>query len=332
MTSSEVFPAGISWAVTFSSGWSAFHALTICLPQAISSGLFDSQTLIGPVAAAASPEPPESPPQPAVIPSASMVRVAVTTFVLMCFSIRFCAGGTVSSWLVPTLAGPARGRWSRGRRGAAAASSTSVAGRWSISSSRRRAAARPQPMTSLQTVVSGRLDVGGELGVLVAGDRELVRARRSPREAATDEPGDGHQVVGVDDRGGRVGQVEQRRGWPRLRPRRRSRLSTQGPVGQPGPGAGRPPRPRGATGRGPSRTGRRRGRSGCARAPRGARRRRRCRARRRRRPRASRTSAGPVRRSPRAVRARRAGPGAASSTYRSVRKTPSTRPSSLSRR
>ena len=54
MTSSEVLPAGISWAVTFSSGCAAFHSLTIALPQAISSGLLESQTLIGPFAERAS--------------------------------------------------------------------------------------------------------------------------------------------------------------------------------------------------------------------------------------------------------------------------------------
>src|SRR3954452_22433525 len=66
ITSSEVLPAGISWAVTFSLGWSAFQAATICLPQAISSGLFDIQILIAPVEDEASPASPESPPQAAV--------------------------------------------------------------------------------------------------------------------------------------------------------------------------------------------------------------------------------------------------------------------------
>ncbi len=74
MTSSDVCPAGISWAVTSSSGFSAFHSLTIALPQAISSGLFDSHTLIGPVADVAPSESPLSPPQAAVMPSASMVE------------------------------------------------------------------------------------------------------------------------------------------------------------------------------------------------------------------------------------------------------------------
>ena len=51
MTSSEVLPAGISWAVTFSLGFFAFQAATIALPQASSSGLLDSQILIAPLVA-----------------------------------------------------------------------------------------------------------------------------------------------------------------------------------------------------------------------------------------------------------------------------------------
>src|SRR6476619_2162090 len=70
MTSSEVLPAGISCAVTFSDGWAEFHSATIALPQAISSGLFDSHTLMGPDALCASLEP-DPPPQAAVMPSAS---------------------------------------------------------------------------------------------------------------------------------------------------------------------------------------------------------------------------------------------------------------------
>src|SRR3954470_6116298 len=71
ITSSEVLPAGISWAVTFSFGCAEFHWATIALPQAISSGLFDSHTLMGPVEDCASPEPEPPPPQAAVIPRAS---------------------------------------------------------------------------------------------------------------------------------------------------------------------------------------------------------------------------------------------------------------------
>ena len=48
ITSSLVRPAGISWAVTSSSGCSAFHASTIALPHSSSKVLFESQIVIGP--------------------------------------------------------------------------------------------------------------------------------------------------------------------------------------------------------------------------------------------------------------------------------------------
>ena len=55
------------------------------------------------------------------------------------------------------------------------------------------------------------MDVGGQLGVVVADDRELVREGEA--EVLGDgEPGDRHHVVGVDDRGGRRPAVEQRAG------------------------------------------------------------------------------------------------------------------------
>src|SRR5665811_1328204 len=74
MTSSDVFPAGISWAVTSSLGCAAFHAFTMSLPQATSSVLLDSQTLIGPRAACAA-EPPEAP-EPPEPPQAAVVAIA----------------------------------------------------------------------------------------------------------------------------------------------------------------------------------------------------------------------------------------------------------------
>src|SRR3954451_24019896 len=83
MTSSEVLPAGISWAVTFSFGCPEFHCLTIALPQAISSGLLDSHTLIGPVEDSAPLEPPLPPQALAVIPSARTAADRVRTFDLM---------------------------------------------------------------------------------------------------------------------------------------------------------------------------------------------------------------------------------------------------------
>src|SRR3954453_63551 len=62
MTSSELLPAGISCAVTFSLGFFAFQSATIALPQASSSGLFDSQILIGPFVARSLDDEPLSPP------------------------------------------------------------------------------------------------------------------------------------------------------------------------------------------------------------------------------------------------------------------------------
>src|SRR4051812_37223240 len=62
ITSSELFPVGISCAVTFSSACPAFHAATICLPQTTSSALFEYQIVIGPRAFAAASAPPEPPP------------------------------------------------------------------------------------------------------------------------------------------------------------------------------------------------------------------------------------------------------------------------------
>ena len=53
ITSSELLPVGISCAVIFSVGCAAFHAVTICLPQATSCSLFEYQMLIGPCAASA---------------------------------------------------------------------------------------------------------------------------------------------------------------------------------------------------------------------------------------------------------------------------------------
>src|SRR6266567_9344524 len=72
MTSSELFPVGISWAVIFWSACCAFQAATICLPQATSSALFEYQIVIGPralAAVAASPAPPPLSPHAASEPA-----------------------------------------------------------------------------------------------------------------------------------------------------------------------------------------------------------------------------------------------------------------------
>src|SRR5215218_11001889 len=101
MTSSELLPAGISCAVTFSFGWAEFQSATIALPQASSSGLLDSQILIGPLVARSSEDaPPESPPPQAEAPRATARRAAAVT-------VRFTQG----------LRSRGRGRGGRGQAG-----------------------------------------------------------------------------------------------------------------------------------------------------------------------------------------------------------------------
>src|SRR5918995_7193421 len=96
MTSSELLPAGISCAVTFSFGWAEFQSATIALPQASSSGLFDSQILIGPfVARSSDDEPPPSSPPHAVAPRAMVVSRAaaiVVRFIGAPIQGRFATG------------------------------------------------------------------------------------------------------------------------------------------------------------------------------------------------------------------------------------------------
>src|SRR5680860_600802 len=99
MTSSEVLPAGISWAVTSSVGWAVFHASTMALPQATSSGLLDSQTLTGPCAACApeASEPPEPPelPQAAHGPVARVSTAAAATLLLFIATSFRCGSARV---------------------------------------------------------------------------------------------------------------------------------------------------------------------------------------------------------------------------------------------
>src|SRR5665811_1404499 len=86
MTSSDVLPAGISCAVTTSLGWAAFHAFTMAWPQVSSSGLLDSQTLIGPCAVSAAPEalvPPELEHAAVVLIAKVMMAAAQTCFFIM---------------------------------------------------------------------------------------------------------------------------------------------------------------------------------------------------------------------------------------------------------
>src|SRR5665811_2625209 len=92
MTSSDVLPAGICCAVTSSLGWAAFHAFTMLVPQVTSSGLLDSQTLIGPCAVSA--EPPEAVVPPELL-HAAVVAIAkvMTAAAQTCFFIMSPFGG-----------------------------------------------------------------------------------------------------------------------------------------------------------------------------------------------------------------------------------------------
>src|SRR3954451_4781552 len=116
MTSSELLPAGISCAVTFSLGFFAFQSATMALPQASSSVLFESQILSGPFTAR-SPDEEDEPPLPphAVTPSASATRAAAV-------AVRFIRtapfGGGDAGGLTAALAVV---RWSRGGRARVAA-------------------------------------------------------------------------------------------------------------------------------------------------------------------------------------------------------------------
>ena len=77
MTSSELLPAGISWASIFWSGWAEFHDATMALPHFTSNSLFEYQILMGPLAVVADSAvlPLAPPPQPAR-PAPMMVRAA----------------------------------------------------------------------------------------------------------------------------------------------------------------------------------------------------------------------------------------------------------------
>ena len=164
-----------------------------------------------------------------------MVRVAVTTFdshVLLSHSVL--PGGTVSSGGAAGAgragAGPVEPRTTRRGGGELDGGGGTLVDELE----QPPRGGPPQPMTSLHTVVEGRLDVGGQLGVLVAGDRELVRhgdAARRPRPRARRWPsGRWRRRSRWAGRPGRAAS-----GWPRLRPRRRSRPRRTVPGASPAP-------------------------------------------------------------------------------------------------
>src|ERR1700741_5237865 len=97
IASSAVLPAGISWAVTFSSGCASFHAATISLPHATSSVLLEYQMVIGPFLpadSAASPPPPPLSTLHAVRVSGTMASRAIRVrFIASPNSLGVVSGG-----------------------------------------------------------------------------------------------------------------------------------------------------------------------------------------------------------------------------------------------
>ena len=140
------------------------------------------------------------------------------------------------------------------------------------------AAARPQATTSVLTVVSD----GCRWAAISVSSKPVTDSSPGHVDAAGQrqrQPGHRHQVVGVDDRGGRLGEVEQRRG-SRAAPDSRGEVGLDAEVASGSPASRSAPRPgrRGGSAPctidcGPGDVGDAR----CARGRRGARRRRRCR-------------------------------------------------------
>src|SRR3954451_3886840 len=169
MTSSEDLPAGISWAVTFSLGWAEVQSVTIALPQAISSGLFDSHTLIGPVADVAllSLEPP---PQAAVSPSARTAADRDRTFVLMSAPFGPAAVDGTAGRCSRAGGGRPRGR----AHDQARLGQQGGAGRLAGDQLQQPGGGGTPPGDDVGADAGEpRLQVGGDLHVVVAGDREL---------------------------------------------------------------------------------------------------------------------------------------------------------------
>src|SRR3954452_24329992 len=189
ITSSEVLPAGISCADTFWSECASFHSFTIALPQAISSGLLESQTLIGPVELSALPESPPLP-QAAVTPRARTASEVVTRWRFMVLLSARC--------------------WS-GRRAHDQACGGQIGGRWllQVDQLEEPGGGRTSPGHDVGVHRGqGRLEVCRDLDVVEPGDRQVTRHRDAACEGQR-ESGHGHQVVGEDDGGRRHRLVEQ---------------------------------------------------------------------------------------------------------------------------
>ena len=82
----------------------------------------------------------------------------------------------------------------------AGASSTSSSAPCSTRSNTARVAARPHATASWATVVSARVHVRGDGDVVEPDDRQVV-GHAAAATGRRGHPGDGHQIVGEDDRG-----------------------------------------------------------------------------------------------------------------------------------
>jgi hypothetical protein len=89
MTSSLLLPAGISCPLICSSGFSAFHASTICLPQATSNSLFEYQMVMSPRPSA---DPPPPPPPQAVRANDATSTLAAASAVFFFTVVSFQSG------------------------------------------------------------------------------------------------------------------------------------------------------------------------------------------------------------------------------------------------
>ncbi len=200
MVSSLESPAGISCALICSSGWSAFHASTICLPHSISASLFEYQIVMSPRLSLPPSSPPALQAESARRPIApSAVVVMMRRRMIVPFRVRRVAalccqfGGAAVDSLTTS-------------RGASSSTSAGVSARDRCEqrSGRERAPGRGIRRHRGER----REDVVGELGVVEAGDRQIV-GHGDARTARDRQPGDRHVVVGVDDRGGPIGASEE---------------------------------------------------------------------------------------------------------------------------
>src|SRR6478736_7496472 len=200
MTSSLDLPAGISCALIFSLGWSAFHASTICLPQLISASLFEYQIVMSPWLSTPWPALPPPPAQALRVraPAATAARVSMRRRIV----VLLVLGGSAALIVRRGSGGVAHGE---GRCGEVEAHRLRAAD--GVEERARRDLA---PGTGVgRDARECRVQVSAEFGVVEACDRQVAR-HRDAAPLCDPEAGDGHVVVRVDDGGGRIGAREDR--------------------------------------------------------------------------------------------------------------------------